>query len=67
MVHFHLPGGSRAKATFLVSKDINTKTDQFWQFSMVQFTVVILDRETKFVRGPQLSNGLEPLMYGMNE
>jgi len=31
------------KGISLISKDINTQTDQFWQFSMVQFIVVVRD------------------------
>jgi len=48
----HLPGGPQAKATYLFFKNINTQTDQFWQFSMTQFSVVVRDRGTKFVSGP---------------
>jgi len=29
---------------------------------MTQFTVVVRDRETKFVSGPQVSKGWEPLL-----
>jgi len=53
----HLPSGPRAKAIYVLAKDINTQTDQFWQFSMTQFSVVVRDRETKFVNGPRVSKG----------
>jgi len=45
----------REQRLFLFFKDINTQTDQFWQFSMSQFSVVVRDRETKFVSGPRVS------------
>jgi len=44
-----LPGGPRAKTTFIFFKDISTQADQFCQFSMAQFPMVFCDREAKFV------------------
>jgi len=38
-----LPGGPRAKCIYLYFKDINTQTDQFWQISLAQLTVVVYD------------------------
>ena len=48
---------AKGKATFLVFDDINTQTDQIWQFSMAQLSVVVCDQETKFVSGPRVSKG----------
>jgi len=47
-VRGHLPGGKRARDTFLFCKDINTQTDQFWQFSAAQFSMVVCEREKNF-------------------
>ena len=46
---------SASRATFLFLKNINTQTDEFWQISMAQFSVVVRHREIKFVSGPQVS------------
>jgi len=34
---------------------MNAQTDQFWQFTMAQFSEVICDREITFVSGPPVS------------
>jgi len=54
-----VPGGPRAKATFLFCKGINTQGDQFWQFSRALFSVLVRDWLTKFVSGPRVSKGSE--------
>ena len=62
MVHEHLPGGSRAKATSVFFKDINTQTEQI-TLATYHGAILVLarDRETKFVSGPRVSKGGEPL------
>jgi len=57
-------GGPRAsawwparKGNFYFLKNINTQTDQFWQFSMAQFSAEVRDQETKVVSGPRVSKG----------
>src|SRR6218665_2819019 len=65
VVSGYLPGGPRARATFLFCKDINTKPDQFWQFSMAQFSLVVRNREIKFVSGPPDSQTVEDRWYSL--
>jgi len=64
MVHDHLPGGPRAKATFLYFKHINTQNGPILAF---QFSVVVQDQETTFVSGPQVPKGWKPLAYMLHK
>jgi len=40
---------------FLVFKDINAQTDQFWQFSTAQFSVDLLKVENRYTIRMQMS------------
>jgi len=45
----HLPGGRKTTLTTkttLFCKDTSIQRDQFWQFSMAQFSLVVRDQET---------------------
>ena len=53
VVHGILPSGPWANTIFLFFNDINTQSDQVWQFSKAQSSWVVRDGETKFLSGPE--------------
>jgi len=53
VVRGHRSDGPRAKTTFSFLKNTDTQTI----FSIYHGSVVVRDRETKFVSGPQVSQG----------
>ena len=53
------------RVLFYFCKDMNTERDQFWQFSVAQFSVEVCDRETKVLIGSQ-DNRCYRRAYGLD-